>query len=627
MASKPFQNSFPIANHSGSNGSSSGPCKCCPYGFHIDTDFVRYCDALLTALYGNNRSLTNTTCRSFGSLRRKLNLALTSPELFPSTTPKSFFSFCDFNVKNSQSYQLAHNCFDNNNDDGSFCTQEHLPARRPHRNLAENHFTSSSSIETASSATAYEAESMLTEAVSKFEEVLLESKSSSKLNIYTSNANNIGVHESPPPSPTPSSCPSSSISKSVLTQIRNHLALSLTRVKELENQVSQIPFLKEQIFELQTQRNELLAKLSGQQKRGQYDRTEQDKLDVLDSQDIDASSQCVMQRLPLNCTDNGVGLQSETPTQGSAGSVPTEHLISRLSITKCESISIVGDLFPSHSNEKTTRSIGTLTSFAPSLPPKNAFVQTDLKGKNLLTKVNTVCTGTLTDFIRTQVASSQTFVQMQHVSTNTTDLPSYADLQVISDVSQDLQSVNEVSVELPKVMFDKSISTSELSTSVARPISLDIMTDSSINWLSSLNYSSPSSSSHSIRLCDKCHEMINSITFDNLCSQDIAVLSLPKIIKSDSGISVERRQVDNKASEECENHVSTYPELEMSSSIYTQSSEDQDQSEKRKPKAEKKPIDYHSVQPSNETKAALNVINENLLEPKKSNSFLFVSLT
>src|SRR5699024_10965684 len=140
--------------------------------------------------------------------------------------------------------------------------------------FTENHFNSSTSIETASSATACEAESMLTEAVSKFEEVLLESKNYSKSNLYTSNANSMGVHESPPPSPAPSSCPSSSISKSVLTQIRNHLALSLTRVKELENQVAQIPFLKEQLAELEAQRSELLAKLSSaQQSGGLHDRS------------------------------------------------------------------------------------------------------------------------------------------------------------------------------------------------------------------------------------------------------------------------------------------------------------------------------------------------------------------
>lgn len=27
-------------------GSSTMPCNCCPYGYHIDLDFVRYCEAL-----------------------------------------------------------------------------------------------------------------------------------------------------------------------------------------------------------------------------------------------------------------------------------------------------------------------------------------------------------------------------------------------------------------------------------------------------------------------------------------------------------------------------------------------------------------------------------------------------
>lgn len=40
-------------------------CNCCPYGYHIDTDFVRYCDALISTLYATDSS------RSIGSIRRK----------------------------------------------------------------------------------------------------------------------------------------------------------------------------------------------------------------------------------------------------------------------------------------------------------------------------------------------------------------------------------------------------------------------------------------------------------------------------------------------------------------------------------------------------------------------------
>lgn len=46
------------------NGQRSS-CTCCPYGFHIDTDFVRYCDALISALYATDAN------RSIGSIRRK----------------------------------------------------------------------------------------------------------------------------------------------------------------------------------------------------------------------------------------------------------------------------------------------------------------------------------------------------------------------------------------------------------------------------------------------------------------------------------------------------------------------------------------------------------------------------
>ena len=88
-------------------------CQCCPYGYHIDVDFVHYCEKLLAALYGCDshghavghkhlKSMLRTT--SLPSKRRfnSFNNNLTSP--LPVTSPddsqKFIYNLYDYN-KNS----------------------------------------------------------------------------------------------------------------------------------------------------------------------------------------------------------------------------------------------------------------------------------------------------------------------------------------------------------------------------------------------------------------------------------------------------------------------------------------------------------------------------------------------
>ena len=82
------------------------------------------------------------------------------------------------------------------------------------------------------------------------------------------------IPSSSAPLPESSECSSSittatttttSLSKSVLTQIRNHLAQSLLRVKELENQVAQISIMKKRLVELESERLILMEKLTTKQ--------------------------------------------------------------------------------------------------------------------------------------------------------------------------------------------------------------------------------------------------------------------------------------------------------------------------------------------------------------------------
>lgn len=39
------------------SGSTGSKCHCCPYGYHIDLDFVRYCEAVAAGSIGDRPSI------------------------------------------------------------------------------------------------------------------------------------------------------------------------------------------------------------------------------------------------------------------------------------------------------------------------------------------------------------------------------------------------------------------------------------------------------------------------------------------------------------------------------------------------------------------------------------------
>jgi len=106
------------------------------------------------------------------------------------------------------------------------------------------------------------AENSLGEVVEKFEEAWLESRNRLSINSINDDMDRQLI-ESPPASPAPSSCTSSNISRVVLSQIRDQMALSLTRVKELEDQVKHIPNLRQKVIVLREEKRKLIKKLEG----------------------------------------------------------------------------------------------------------------------------------------------------------------------------------------------------------------------------------------------------------------------------------------------------------------------------------------------------------------------------
>lgn len=595
---------------------NTGPCSCCPYGFHIDTDFVRYCDALLNALNSNNKSPSYFR----GSPRREFHFDMDSYHTYHSVD-KSFMHL-DFYLKHHHTHpQLIDDLFIENN----FSFKQATPHNNKCFKLKSlgQHFHSYNSMESDLSVPNNDVD-LLSEAVNKFEQVYLEANNLQSTRNNGKNQSTKCENYFSSMSSTPSFI-SSTIPKTVLTQIRSHLALSLSRVKELENQVSQIPRLKDEIKKLQSERSTLVQKLNWQD-NNDYDLEKCSQATVREVKSIN---------IDLAYQSNEIksflltGSDSVSTKEIANHSTSTNQPCHGLSLFKSET-TIIND--SSVSKGKDTRSIGTLTSFAPCKLHRNVIVQTDLTSKDFKT-ANTVSTGTETDHITQKSISCQTLESVNSMAdcNNSQENGSQTENFILKDAQ--VQVTNN-SMQLSKARNDKAVSTSDLFSIESDQMrnSFDLINNSTPQSMltpnsalsNSISPPSSSSSTQSMRLCDKCHQMVAPDDCDGLNTQVIKTISLPKIIKSDSGISVERRQVDNKVIDDSNNsiHVCHASELEMSISENTQLSDDSDYSLKYYNKGGRKSFDHQQI--SNETKVALKIINEHLLESKKSN-FLHVS--
>ncbi|CAG2177166.1 unnamed protein product, partial [Oppiella nova] len=408
------------------NGLNS--CKCCPYGFHIDTDFVNYCEVLLTALYGSpsDKRLSQTLqCRTSNSFRRKINSAFSTlnSRSAQSAATDAFLSYCDYN------YNISGNRLNSQHNK--------LKSQSP----KENHCLDKESINSVIN------DYSLGDVVDEFEETWNESNrrlsnSSDCEPIMKSSLmadSDRGV--SPPSSPAPSSCTSSNVSRVVLSQIRDQMAFSLTRVKELENQVKTIPNLKQRVIVLREEKRKLMKRLEGEsddchllndpqnksrvrelEKSGLItppmmrrklllksdSDTEDDEFDdiwvrcspppekLVSSKNIRleelsdrTESRNSTKRKSLEMVSQSTSTEDMSRTETIDCSTNTDEKLTNkkhLSLDVLSSISITPEMSPVVPLATTApaapvlkRSIGISTSLAPSLPRKSIAIETDLK--------------------------------------------------------------------------------------------------------------------------------------------------------------------------------------------------------------------------------------------------------
>ncbi|KAH9415071.1 KN motif and ankyrin repeat domain [Dermatophagoides pteronyssinus] len=357
--SNEYNNIFDNENNCDNNKHLNYPCKCCPYGFHIDTDFVRYCDALLSALYGQNSNQNyqhlNNNNNNNDNRSASTRTTTPSPSLINYQQPNDEY-LIDNNHNNNDQQQINHqnDILDLDEMEQDFQQSNQIS----NESLHSKSTNFSSSIDNEDKISVSIAIATIDTAIEHYQQ-----EQEEELNNH---------HQIIPQLLSESSCSSlitttTTLSKSVLTQIRNDLAQSLLRVKELENQVEQIPILKKRLAELESERLILMEKLT----------TKQNEKEMVDNSNVDSA------KLPEAETIDQTKINGNNDYDDDVAKE-----MEKLSLIKFETFNV----------EPSKRChIGTLTNFAPCVLYRNAFVQTDLKCKDIRPIVETMESSTITD--------------------------------------------------------------------------------------------------------------------------------------------------------------------------------------------------------------------------------------
>lgn len=610
--------------------------------------------------------------------------------------------------------------------------------------------------------------------------------------------------ESPPPSPAPSSTSqyttsSTNISRAVLTQIRDQMAQSLSRMKELEDQVKDIPFMRQQVIVLKEEKKKLIRKLNGESdddfnsinsnsrvkeleksgfitppmmrrkllmKSDYSDGDSNDEFDEMFTRTSPPPSKLISSKNirleDINQTETETTTKLATATTESATETSL-NMIDAATSTKLyqvdaitntdnhnQNLTVLGSITidpqaasgpqgsgGANSGSRITRSIGTTTNLAPSLPRKSIGISTDLKAHDTVslvelqsTKPRLVSWGTdpikIESFdayveAKPQLATTSTrtdIIQRRNtgVSCNPIDLkPRTWNCHSQTEKIKTSNKVVQANESCPKCELRQTetvgVGDADIRDDVLK-IAVDKETETlDTSMISQISPASRTSSSQSIRLCDKCNDAITNCARDVIGPPNASPTLKTRIprpiqignIHNSTG-SLERRRVHDKIIEESQNEILVYKnpiqtksagsspvrrsaglspirlsgssspirksagspirlsapplppprrkeynqrdikaiddifkiiseseESEGSSSESSESDSDEEASYEietgkvNKEKSEGKTSNRQRAEPSQEIKAALKVLNDNLLKPEKANKDVLVS--
>ncbi|GFT35747.1 KN motif and ankyrin repeat domain-containing protein 3 [Nephila pilipes] len=263
------------------NKMSSNKCSCCPYGFHIDRDFVRYCDSLYNSAqldklrqHKRERRKEKKTVESYLGLGNMPEI-ITNRKSPITTSPKSVASLKsvtlphDIHLQNDglenamldfeDTWQksLKKSCSSNDiltKRNGlsaiySKPTKTFVDEQKNINFIQPSRSSSTSSVSSQSTAVS----STSVPVISDISYVYTASEQmTSSIDVLSKPRVN-------------SPYQSMGINRTVLSNIRERMASSLQRMKELEDQVKTIPILQVKLYALAEEKKSLLNQLSAKQ--------------------------------------------------------------------------------------------------------------------------------------------------------------------------------------------------------------------------------------------------------------------------------------------------------------------------------------------------------------------------
>ncbi|CAH1158574.1 unnamed protein product [Phyllotreta striolata] len=229
-----YRTCSPSITETSENGYSWYECNCCPYGYHIDLDFVRYCESISKET--DNRTGSIQRRRDRRRQRQSMEVLL---GLIPPVIP---------------------------------------PAEETYKTIEEQKDQSPNPSKTKATKFPFLADEF-DDAVSDFERTLQRSKNKLSNNLPDVTAVSENSRRFPLTSGATSTSEApkrlgfdgaafelSSMSPMALQNVRKQMALGLERTKLLEDQVKMVPELKEQVKFLEEENRRLLNRLQNEQK-------------------------------------------------------------------------------------------------------------------------------------------------------------------------------------------------------------------------------------------------------------------------------------------------------------------------------------------------------------------------
>ncbi|KAI4483814.1 hypothetical protein M0802_013305 [Mischocyttarus mexicanus] len=234
---------------------SGSKCLCCPYGYHIDLDFVRYCEAVAAGSTGDRSSIERRKKRERRRQCQSMEvlLGLVSPGLAGIETDSP-----EISRECSTTATLASLNTTTKNSDGSST----IPRSSHHRDRQRNQNNRDEYTNLD-----------LSDVVGDFEATLKRSSGSSRIRENRSEIDGTTKTTASAAAPVHSTTRTSdlddgnigsgnsNLSTGALQNIREQMAASLERMKELEEQVKAIPMLEVQLSVLKEEKRNLLRRV------------------------------------------------------------------------------------------------------------------------------------------------------------------------------------------------------------------------------------------------------------------------------------------------------------------------------------------------------------------------------